>query len=115
MAAAGPLSSLRGAPCRSLLTLLVSGSLREPPGPGWGRAWVPAGGAVRGKADWKVMSAAGLHLGGRNEPRFGLVALKIENELWKDDPDILFCLGRQVGLIKLRVAASLRSSERRHQ
>lgn len=82
MAAAGALSSLRGAPCRLLLTLLVSGS---PRGPGWGRAWVHAEGAVRGKADGKVMPAPRLNLGGRNEPKFGLGALKIENELWKDD------------------------------
>lgn len=74
MAAAGPLSSLCGAPCRLLLSLLVSGSYREPE---WGRGWVPAGAAVRGKADWKVMSAAQLNLGGRNKPNFRLGAVRI--------------------------------------
>lgn len=42
--------------------------------------WVPARGAVRGKADWKEMSAAQLNLGGRNEPKFRLGAVRIDRK-----------------------------------
>lgn len=50
MAAAGAPSSLRGAPCRLLLTLLVSASPREPPGAGVGKGVGPRGESGKGQS-----------------------------------------------------------------